>query len=396
MSAYWKIPLQALVLLVGVLMFLFYLFTPAPMLFNPVHERELREGPRAAEYRALEQRFEAATASRSAAARAMTRRRGRRRRGAARRRRGPSSRRAGSRGRGRCAARRSRWCARRPATPPTTTSTTSFRRSSRTHMPIGLAGLLIAAISRGGDVDDRRRAVGALDRDGDRLLPPVRPRRGRATRTSCASRAWRPAFWGLFASVVAVWAAELGSLIEVVNRFGSFFYGSILGVFILAVGFPRATANGAFVGLSPAWARWPGPPASTNVAFLWHNVIGAVAVVIVGLAVSARHEAVGSMMLHLRHRRHVRQDLRRDSRTAVVRRHAPARDAAARPLARGGVDPHADDDRQPRHDRRRSRADRPHCAECDESRIVVTHGTDTMVETARCARGRRRRTRPSS
>ncbi len=60
-------------------------------------------------------------------------------------------------------------------------------------------------------------------------------------RTTCGCRGSRPAFWGLFASVVAVWAAELGSLIEVVNRFGSFFYGSILGVFILAVGFPRAT-----------------------------------------------------------------------------------------------------------------------------------------------------------
>ena len=34
MSAYWKIPLQALVLLVGVLMFLFFLYTPSPMLFN--------------------------------------------------------------------------------------------------------------------------------------------------------------------------------------------------------------------------------------------------------------------------------------------------------------------------------------------------------------------------
>ena len=42
--------------------------------------------------------------------------------------------------------------------------------------------------------------------------------------------------WGLFACGIAVWAAELGSLIEVVNRFGSFFYGSILGVFILAAG----------------------------------------------------------------------------------------------------------------------------------------------------------------
>src|SRR6187402_2465165 len=68
MSAYWKIPLQALVLLVGVLMFLFYVFAPTPMLFNRVHERELRQGPRAAEYAELERRFEGATASRAAAA----------------------------------------------------------------------------------------------------------------------------------------------------------------------------------------------------------------------------------------------------------------------------------------------------------------------------------------
>ena len=40
--------------------------------------------------------------------------------------------------------------------------------------------------------------------------------------------------WGLFACVVAMYAANQGSLIEVVNRYGSFFYGSMLGVFILA------------------------------------------------------------------------------------------------------------------------------------------------------------------
>jgi Na+/proline symporter len=99
--------------------------------------------------------------------------------------------------------------------------------------------------------------------------------------------------WGLFACAVAVWAAELGSLIEVVNRFGSFFYGSILGVFILAVGFPRATGNGAFIGLIAGMASVAWAASATNVAFLWHNVIGALAVVIVGLAVSvvdpARH-----------------------------------------------------------------------------------------------------------
>jgi Na+/proline symporter len=95
------------------------------------------------------------------------------------------------------------------------------------------------------------------------------------------------AFWGIFAAMVAVWAVELGSLIEVVNRFGSFFYGSILGVFILAVGFPRTTANGAFVGLFAGMASVAWAAANTDVAFLWHNVIGAVVVVVVGLAISA-------------------------------------------------------------------------------------------------------------
>jgi len=73
----------------------------------------------------------------------------------------------------------------------------------------------------------------------------------------------------------------------VVNRFGSFFYGSILGVFMLAILTTRTTGTGAFVGLmagmiavaSVAFGR-------PDISFLWHNVIGAVAVVVVGLTLS--------------------------------------------------------------------------------------------------------------
>ncbi len=64
-------------------------------------------------------------------------------------------------------------------------------------------------------------------------------------RTCCGHRGSRPCSGVVFASIVAIWAVELGSLIEVVNRFGSLFYGSILGVFILAIGFPRANSTGA-------------------------------------------------------------------------------------------------------------------------------------------------------
>ena len=54
MSAYWKIPLQVLVLLVGVLVFVFYVFTPPPLLFSPRARRErLRTGAPAPAYAAL-------------------------------------------------------------------------------------------------------------------------------------------------------------------------------------------------------------------------------------------------------------------------------------------------------------------------------------------------------
>jgi Na+/proline symporter len=80
---------------------------------------------------------------------------------------------------------------------------------------------------------------------------------------------------------------QLGSLIEVVNRFGSFFYGSILGVFILAVAFRHATGTGAFFGLIAGMSSVAWVATFTTIAFLWQNVVGAVAVVIVGVIVSA-------------------------------------------------------------------------------------------------------------
>jgi len=68
MSAYWKIPLQALVLLVGVFLFLYYLFTPGPLLYDPVQVRALRQGPAATAYDTLERKFAELSNSRRDAA----------------------------------------------------------------------------------------------------------------------------------------------------------------------------------------------------------------------------------------------------------------------------------------------------------------------------------------
>jgi Na+/proline symporter len=153
------------------------------------------------------------------------------------------------------------------------------------NLPIGLAGLFIAAViaaamnaisgelmslSTATVIDFYKRWIRSDAPDEHFVV---------VSRTATA-------FWGLFACVVATFAVNLGSLIEVVNRFGSFFYGSILGVFLLAM-IPRARGLGAFFGLVAGMATVAavnfGEP---SVSFLWHNVIGAVMVVVVGLPLS--------------------------------------------------------------------------------------------------------------
>jgi solute:Na+ symporter, SSS family len=284
MSAYWKIPLQALVLLVGVLMFLFYLFTPGPMLFDSRHDRELRAGPRAAEYQALERRYAAASEARRVAGVALAQAES-----------AADSARVEREGQAFKASEAEVKAVRsdalalvRSATGDTTYNDVNyvFPTFVTTHMPVGLVGLLIAAIfaaamstiagelsalSTASVIDFYRRFIRSEATDRHFLL---------------VSRA-ATGFWALVACAVAVWAAELGSLIEVVNRFGSYFYGSILGVFILAIGFPAATANGAFVGLLAGMSSVAWLIAFSKVAFLWHNLIAAVVVVSVAVVVSA-------------------------------------------------------------------------------------------------------------
>jgi hypothetical protein len=84
-----------------------------------------------------------------------------------------------------------------------------------------------------------------------------------------------------------VLAMILGSLVEAVNLLGSFFYGGMLGVFVLAVAFPRVRGRGAFWGVVCGEAVIFGCWCFTGIVFLWYNVIGCAAVVLTGLIVTA-------------------------------------------------------------------------------------------------------------
>ena len=155
-------------------------------------------------------------------------------------------------------------------------------------MPIGLVGLMIAAIFAAAmssiAAELNSLATATVIDVYRRLLKPQASDAHYLTVSKFATGAW-----GIFACIVASFAVGLGSLIEVVNRFGSIFYGSLLGVFILALTFRRATGTGAFVGLLAGIAVvlvFAFHPATRSVSYLWHNPLGVVVVLIVGGAVS--------------------------------------------------------------------------------------------------------------
>ena len=282
MSAFAKIPLQMLILLTGVLVFVFYIFNEPPMLFNAVHDDRVRASSRSAEYAALTDEFEGAFDARRHAADELV-----------------AARQTGD------------------AIRTATVTDTFLERDARlrdvrtraetlvkevsgddaytdinyvfptfvtTQLPIGLVGLMIAAIFAAAmsSIAAELNALSAATIIDfyRRHLKKEAPDKHYLFVSKLAT-----GFWGLFASVTALYAANLGSLIEVVNRFGSFFYGSLLGVFILAVGVRRATAAGAFWGLIGGMATVTAVATMTSISFLWLNLVGAVAVFSVGTLV---------------------------------------------------------------------------------------------------------------
>ncbi|SVB33456.1 uncharacterized protein METZ01_LOCUS186310, partial [marine metagenome] len=93
-------------------------------------------------------------------------------------------------------------------------------------------------------------------------------------------------FWGLFGCGVALYAGQLGSLLEAVNQVGSFFYGSLLGVFLLAFLVKTSNGNGAFWGLLAGMGSVFIVAQTTDISWLYYNVVGSLTVLVVGTIVS--------------------------------------------------------------------------------------------------------------
>jgi hypothetical protein len=83
--------------------------------------------------------------------------------------------------------------------------------------------------------------------------------------------------WGVFAIGFAEFVGRMGSLIEAVNKLGSYFYGTILAIFIVAFFFREVGGFAVCAGAALGQIAVTCCALFTNTAWLWWNVVGCVA-----------------------------------------------------------------------------------------------------------------------
>jgi Na+/proline symporter len=165
-----------------------------------------------------------------------------------------------------------------------------FLRFVIDHLPVGLVGLLIAIIflAAWGSIAAALNSLASCTMVDFYL-------RFKKTNTNNASdesqyrmSKWLTFFWGVFCVITAEFATGMGSLIEAVNILGSLFYGVILGIFLVAFYLKKVQGNAVF------WAAVIGELLVIacflmdryniiGLGFLWLNVVGAIAVVILAI-----------------------------------------------------------------------------------------------------------------
>lgn len=268
MSAFLKIPMQFFILLIGVLVFVFYQFTAPPIVFN---NAEIAKAEQNQQFQTIRQNYETAFNQRREAAINFS---------------------SETRQNYIEADKKFNDSRKEAVKFVKDTSNPTFNDVNYVfptfvlqNMPMGVIGLIIAAIFAA--------AMSSIAAELNALATATTIDFYRRLYKPDASDAQTLAvgristfIWGIFACIVAIFATNLGSLIEVVNKFGSFFYGSLLGVFVLAFLVKRANARGAFFGLlfgiSSVWIA----SLYTNIEFLWFNVIGCLITVLFGYLLS--------------------------------------------------------------------------------------------------------------
>lgn len=283
MNGMLKVPMQFFILLIGVLVFVFYQFNPAPLNFNPSNQRVVLDSPYAEEYKALDQEkdllmgqiqtlqiefietqdSEKQTLLKTEIAQLNKQQLALRQE-----------------------ARNLIIAADKNA--ETNDKDYVFIHFILTQLPVGLIGLLLAvilsaAMSSTASEINALGATTAVD-----LYQRHRP--GHDEKHYLKITRHFTLIWGVLAIIVACTAPLFDNLIQLVNIIGSIFYGNILGVFLAAFFlrsikgrsiFWAAIINQAFV-ITLFLLDFMG---MIKLPYLWLNVIGCVAVILMAFII---------------------------------------------------------------------------------------------------------------
>jgi solute:Na+ symporter, SSS family len=273
-----KIPMQFGILSVGILVLVFYQFVAPPLLFNDSLRARAMASPAAAELSALEKKWEGVHASKRAEVEKFL------------------GQPVGSRDKTALLAAAKESAAVRAEAKAVVSralpgaeikdSDYIFIGFVKRFLPSGLLGLLVTVIFAAAmsSISSELSALG-----GTTTVDFYR-RLGRRTLDDAqvlkASKLFT-VLWGVVAILFATFAALLDNLIQAVNILGSLFYGTVLGLFVVAFFLKRIQGHAVFLGGLVAQTTvlvlfW-----TTQIGYLWFNVIGCALVVLVALALQA-------------------------------------------------------------------------------------------------------------
>ena len=281
-NAFLKVPMQFLILAMGVFMFVSFHFVKPPLNFSPAY-RDALEQKAGSEYGALEARYDSVFQERREAALAIRDAHAG----------GDSAAMESAEKRYRGAEARFREVKKENSallkstlgSAPSSEVNYVFPSFLLQHAPAGILGLMLAVIFAAA-MSSFSSEINSL---ASATIIDFYQRYFRKTATDrhylWASRG-ATLFWGVFAATAACFAGRQGSLIEAVNRVGSYFYGPILGVFLLAFLARRCSGTGAFFGLIAGEAAVFAVANYSSISWLYYNVVGAVVVVIAGVVIS--------------------------------------------------------------------------------------------------------------
>jgi solute:Na+ symporter, SSS family len=281
-NAMLKIPMQFVILMLGALLFVFYQFAPHPVFFNRAEWRRHADGIR---FRTIEAEHAEALAQTQSAIRAWAQAR------ASDDAAGEDSARAAmvaasDRAQGIRADARAALLLADPRA-KTKDSDYVFITFIVTQLPHGAVGLLVAALFAAA-LSSKASELAALGTtttiDFWRHFRPLAA--ADEARNMRVARRFT-AVWGIVAVAFALFAGFAENLIEAINILGSIFYGVLLGLFLVAFFLRRVGGSAVFFAAIAAQTLVIVMYFSLNIGYLWYNLIGCAACVVLSLALQA-------------------------------------------------------------------------------------------------------------